>query len=871
MVQKKQILVIEDNALNRLILKQILENKYQVLEAENGQEGLKILKEKKDDIMLILLDMIMPVMDGYTFFDIVKKDMALSSVPVIVMTQRDSEADEVDALAHGATDFVPKPYKPQIILHRVASLIKLRETAAMVNQFKFDSLTGLYTKAFFYEKVKERLMENPDKDYCIVSTNIENFTLYNDSFGRKAGDALLKESAVLLQEKGGSDVIYGRYSGDRYLCLCENEMQQTKIVDFIEKKNKKDYSALAQVSIKFGVYEITDRTTTVEQMCDRALLAVESISGRYDQTVAVYDDNMREKMLREKAITNCMETALAENQFVVYYQPKVNLKDNSLAGTEALVRWINPKWGFMNPGEFIPLFEKNGFISRLDEYVWESVCRQLKEWKEKGLPLIPVSVNVSRIDIFHPHLVELFQSLLERYDISPYYLHLEITESVYTEHSEQIIDTVNRLRHLGFVIEMDDFGSGYSSLNILSQMSLDVVKLDLEFIQNELSRPTEKSLIEDVIKMAHKLNLSVVAEGVETRDQEKRLLLAVCDVAQGYLFSKPIPANDFEEMLKDASLNKRQASKETEESMKKMVVIDENISYSKKVHEYFLSRFDVICFSDEQKAIQYIEESGCEPSIELVSLSLENNGARKFIDYCKSSQQCWNATLIATVSCMKMLDDFTFGEEVDGLFCKSFPLGELARRIERLSAMEILHERESELRESANRDFLTGLLNRRGLHHALDELRKKDLPAAVYLFDLDFLKEANDMCGHEMSDHMLQTFADLLRTNTRTTDVICRYGGDEFVAILKNVQSEEDAVKIGRKICDTFHDTHSDNVLYYGCSCGVTMCRIGEIPNYSLIDRADRALYKAKKSLKGSCCMYEQLREEEQKMGKHLG
>lgn len=870
MLQKKQILVIEDNALNRMILKQILENEYDVLEAENGQIGLEILREKKDDIMLILLDMIMPVMDGYTFLDIVKNDKELSLVPVIVMTQRDSEEDEVDVLAHGATDFVPKPYKPQIILHRVASLIKLRETAAMVNQFKFDSLTGLYSKAFFYEKVRERLQENPDKKYCIVSTNIENFTLYNDSYGREAGDVLLKESALLLQEKGGKDVIYGRYSGDRYLCLCEKEVEEEKIFDFIERKNNKEYSALEQVSIKFGVYEITDHSTTVEQMCDRSLLAVESISGRYDQTIAVYDDNMREKMLREKAITDCMETALAENQFVVYYQPKVNLEDNSLAGAEALVRWINPEWGFMNPGEFIPLFEKNGFISQLDEYVWESVCRQLKAWKDQGLPIIPVSVNVSRIDIFHSHLVERFQDMLERYDLNPYYLHLEITESAYTEHPEQIIETVNRLRHLGFVIEMDDFGSGYSSLNILSQMSLDVLKLDLKFIQNELARPTEKSLIEDVIKMAHKLDLTVVAEGVETRDQEKRLQIAGCDVGQGYLFSRPIPEEEFEQMLKDSLTEKKGMSRIKQNKKNRMMIVDEDPVYRKKAAEYFSERYEVTEKEDADSAISFMKENKFEFAAVLASLTLENDGMNRFIEFFGRCQQCWSTTLIATVSCMKILDDYSFGDEVDGLFCKNFPLSELSRRIDRLCAVETLHEREMELRESANRDYLTGLLNRRGLQQALNEIRKKDLPAAIYLFDLDYLKEANDTGGHETGDRMLQTFADLLRTHTRASDIICRYGGDEFVAILKNIPNEKTAVDIGDKICNTFHDSHAEKKLYYGCSCGVTMCDIGEIPSPTLIDRADHALYKAKNNYKGSCVMYEMLNDEEKKMGSHL-
>ncbi len=219
MIQKKQILVIEDNELNRAILCEILSDEYQVLEAENGREALDILRQHKNSVALILLDVIMPVMDGYTFLDRIKDDAELSLIPVIVMTQSGSEMDEVAALGHGATDFVPKPYRPQVILHRVASLIKLRETAAMINQFQYDRLTGLYSKEFFYQKVRERLLENPEEDYCIVCSNIENFKLVNDIFGAREGDCLLKEVADIAQVMVGSTGFCGRFSADRFLCL----------------------------------------------------------------------------------------------------------------------------------------------------------------------------------------------------------------------------------------------------------------------------------------------------------------------------------------------------------------------------------------------------------------------------------------------------------------------------------------------------------------------------------------------------------------------------------------------------------------------------------------------------------------------------
>ena len=321
MIQKKVILVVEDNELNRAMLNEILSGEYQVLEAGNGQQALEVLERYREGITLILLDVIMPVMDGYTFLDRIKKDAELSLIPVIVMTQGDSEDDEVTALSHGATDFVPKPYRPQVILHRMASIIKLRETAAMVNQFQYDRLTGLYSKEFFYRKVREQLDANPDTEYAIVCSNIENFKLYNDSYGREAGDRMLQEYAVVLREQVGTDVICGRYSADRFLCLLERNQKWEERKRIFNEMHFERSVKMENLSVKWGIYEITDRSVSIEQMCDRVLLAVDSIRGQYNMSVGVYDDAFRCKLLREKAITDMMETALQEGQFVVYLQP----------------------------------------------------------------------------------------------------------------------------------------------------------------------------------------------------------------------------------------------------------------------------------------------------------------------------------------------------------------------------------------------------------------------------------------------------------------------------------------------------------------------------------------------------------------------
>lgn len=548
---KHTILIVEDNEIHREMLKEILSDDYLTIEAENGRQALDILESNNENIALILLDVKMPVMDGYTFLDIIKKDAELSTIPVIVTMMSDSEADEISALEHGATDFVSKPYRVQAIRHRAANIIKLRETAAMVNRFKYDSLTGLYSKEYFYRKVSKRLKSFPDKEYTLLCCNIENFRLYNDTYGRSAGDKLLQEAARIFRKRVSEDSICCRYNADRFLCLTEKASEQKGRADFLNARKSSRSELSDNLPVKLGIYEIKDRSVPVEVMCDRAVWVVDTIKGKYGRFVAVYDDRIRDFLLREQAITDAMETALAQKQFTVYFQPKHNLIDGGMAGAEALVRWIHPEWGFMSPGDFIPLFEKNGFIRRLDEYVWERVCEKLREWKDLGYRPVPVSVNVSRADIYQPCLVETLCGLVEKNGIDPSLLHLEITESAYTDNPEQIVSSVEELRNKGFVIEMDDFGSGYSSLNMLSRMSLDVLKLDMKFVRYETSKPAEQSVMHDIINMAHRLHLRVVAEGVETAEQKDRLRSMECDFAQGYFYAKPAPAADFEKLLRE--------------------------------------------------------------------------------------------------------------------------------------------------------------------------------------------------------------------------------------------------------------------------------------------------------------------------------
>lgn len=546
---KRTVLIVDDKEINRKILARMLQNKYGILFAENGQEALDCMREHADVIAAVLLDVMMPVMNGYEVLEEMRQDEVLSKIPVMATSQRDCDEDELKILEMGAQDFVAKPYKAELIIRRLNNIIKLRETAAMVNKAQKDELTGLYNKQFFLHKVQELLDENGHQKYDLLCVGIERFKLVNDTFGVYYGDKVLKYMAAMIKELAKEVGICGRFGADSfYAVLPYKEYTNESFEPWIQQVE--NFPIEMDIKIHCGIYTIEDTSIPVAAMCDRAQLAADKNRGKYDEYFCVYDDSLRKKLLHEQFIITNMKPALEEHQFQVYYQPKYDLNTGRVAGAEALVRWVHPEIGMISPGDFIPLFETNGFISQLDEYVWECACQDIRSWREKGYPSIAISVNVSRADIYNPKLIDNLLALIQKYDIPMKYLHLEITESAYTENPQQIIRVVGRLRELGFLIEMDDFGSGYSSLNMLAEMPVDVLKLDMGFIQTETRKASGKGILSFVISLAKWLNLAVVAEGVEQKEQIDVLRSMDCNYAQGYYYSKPLEKNAFEELIR---------------------------------------------------------------------------------------------------------------------------------------------------------------------------------------------------------------------------------------------------------------------------------------------------------------------------------
>lgn len=871
MSHRKTILIVEDDALNREILSAILADTYDTVEAENGKEALEIFTAHKDEISLVLLDLFMPIMDGYSFLDVVSQDKELSLVPVIVTTHDSNNITETDALRHGATDFVPKPYNRDIILNRVARLIKFRETAAFINQMNTDRLTGLMSKDYFYVKADEMITQNPDKEYNIVCTDIEDFNLYNDIFGYEEGDRLLVKLSKQIRENLEGRGICGRFQADKFVCLVESDYERSSREKFIELLSKEQFFTFKNVRIKWGIYEVDDSDISVEKMCDRAQLAVQSIKGIYGKYYHVYDDALREALVKEKRITDAMRGALLDEQFVVYLQPKYNLTDNSMNGAEALVRWKHPEWGMIPPGEFIPVFEKNGFIFNLDCYVWEKTCQIISGWIRDGKPVVPVSVNVSRADLYRKNLVTVLSGLVEKYDIPYHLLHLEITESAYVDNPYQIMTSVEELRTLGFIIEMDDFGSGYSSLNMLGEMKLDIMKLDMAFVRNETAKSLNRSILSNVVTMAHKLHLSVTAEGVETINQLQRLKSIGCDTAQGFFFSKPVPVEEFDILASnDAALRENKPVMPEFNSRfdgLSVLVVDEDEDYYSKMRTAFKGANKVIYADCADAAIEIIKDQLASGYVDIMAVVLSNslreNGAERVVGYIRQTQAIMDMPIILAYSNYGQVTEGSFINQVNEILCKNHPANDVMKHIQLMVNLCSYREQINLLKNVAYYDYMTGILNRRGLDDEIIKLKPTDMPIAVCLFDMDNLKEINDSLGHARGDWAIKGFADIMKNVLGDDNIFCRFGGDEIIAIIRNCGDRE---SLEKKLARVLHDYtemfEKNNLviddLLISCSGGAAIWETRGDAYSDIFDRVDKALYKAKSTGKNKFCIWEE-------------
>ncbi len=552
---KKTILIVDDHELDRKILHKILQDEYELIDAVDGREALNVLRIDGKRISVILLDLIMPVMNGYEFLASLSGDSWLR-IPVIALTEDRKPGAERKALDLGASDFVPKPFEPEILRIRVRNAIS-RSRLVLMQELQFmaerDSLTGLYNMSKTFSEIRRMLDRNSEKTFAIIRMDIDRFRLMNTFWGEKAGDNLLKYVADLLraQAEQNTAAVYGRIHADIF-CMCVPYVQSKieKLITTIRNRVS-GYNEDYVVESTFGIYVIEDPSISIEAMYSRASMASRECKKQYMVYETYYNKSMGQSLLREQQMLNEMGPALEKGEFEAWFQPKYNLQTGQPYGAEALVRWRHPVHGLIMPGTFVPLFEKNGFIGKLDYFMWDSVCRTLRRWIDEGINPAPISVNISRVNMYNPNIVSILTNLVGQYGLDPGMLNLELTESAYMDNPDIMKHAVRALQKAGFVIMMDDFGSGYSSLNTLKDIPVDILKIDIAFLAGEDTDGRNERILASVIRMAGWLEIPVVVEGVETDEQVNFLKSVGCGYVQGFYFARPMCESDYEAYLKD--------------------------------------------------------------------------------------------------------------------------------------------------------------------------------------------------------------------------------------------------------------------------------------------------------------------------------
>jgi len=562
----RTVLLIDDHEENLNNLTELLCNDYRVLSLSSFGETLGALNSIQS-ASLILMNIPDSECLGYKILNHLHDSNEYDDAPVMAIVPQQNKEHQENILSLGATDIISVGYSPDVLKNRIKNVITTSETVKIqqLNQVyelerhetEFDKLTGIYNKDSFTKYVHQLLVDEPDVKRSIIRFDIDRFKVFNDTFGYDAGSKLLSDIGQILRSIQKSDTFFSRLESDHFVGLVrtDNEaiVNQYKVFQDWLSQYPTDFT----LSSSMGVYEVSDSELEISLMCDRALMALRSVKGSYSDKVAWYTEEMREMLVDEQTLTGEMDAALASGQFIVYYQPQVDYVRKCVVGAEALVRWKHPVRGLIPPDKFIPLFEKNGFITKLDEYVWEEACKFIKQslYANPKNKEISISVNISRVDLFKPTLCDDLSALIKKYEIKPASLRLEITEGVYIEDSGKLAKVVMGLQAAGFSVEMDDFGSGYSSLNTLKDVPVNVLKLDMKFLKSYPGESRSGSILSSVVRMAKWMHLPIIAEGVETREQAEYLKNIGAYNMQGYFFGKPMPAEEFLALIEKHSIS----------------------------------------------------------------------------------------------------------------------------------------------------------------------------------------------------------------------------------------------------------------------------------------------------------------------------
>ena len=567
---RNKALVVDDVEINRMILKDILQEDMDVIEAGDGNKAIELIEAYTDDIAIILLDQMMPGKNGIEVLEYMHSKNLTDDIPVIMISVDDDDANVARAFDLGAIDYISRPFSARIFLRRVLTTVSLfhrKKAIAFEIDKRFeahektkDELTGLNLRNAFYNKVYDKVKNSQRRALCMVAIDIDHFKLFNRFYGRAKGDSYLKLVGRTLKEyEDKYGAIAGYLGGDDFAILCPNrqdilgDMKRRAREELLDRDYELGYAP------KFGVFVIEDSTEPIMDIVDHAFTALASIKTDYTHLMAWYNQDMVRTVRDEFVLLSDVERAIGNDEFTFYLQPKVNMVNGKIVGSEALVRWNHREKGLIPPAAFLPVLEKNGFVTKVSQIVWDKVCAFQKNWIDSGREPLPISVNVSKNDMFSLNFTEYFLNLMEKYQLPANMIELEITETTYIEDLDRVGAEINKLHTAGFSILMDDFGSGYSSLNSLKELEIDVLKIDMKFLRIDYENQEKgRSILESMVNMANQLRLPIIVEGVEMRDQVKLLTEMGCKYAQGYYYYRPLNVAAYEELISDENMLDRE-------------------------------------------------------------------------------------------------------------------------------------------------------------------------------------------------------------------------------------------------------------------------------------------------------------------------
>ena len=545
--EKRKILIVENDEFNLKSLISLLADRYEIITACDGKIGLRLLEENYKDLALVLMNIQIPVLSGFDFLRKVQEDPFLSLIPIIVMTASDAPKTEVVCLNLGAADYIRKPYHAELIKKRLENVIRLRESSVSLREIEKDSLTGLYTEQAFFHYSRRIMQFRSDKKMHVIIGRIKDFELIISIYGRKKANELLCYMASIYNKKFKYGLLAKKGKAS-YLCLLsddyklDHQRMDNVINEFTEN------APIKGIRIKYGIYKNIDKNLPITTICDYASMAAETVMEDYNHDYAYYTDELAQKRIYNQMIENCFTDALKNKEFMIYYQPKIDVITEKVIGAEALVRWQRTDGSMISPENFIPIYEKNGQIQKLDAYIFGQVCRLQKRILDESKKLLSVSVNLSRSSILCEEIVEQYTKIVRENDIPITCVPLEITESA-SVYGQKVVKVAERLLQSGFKLHIDDFGSGYSSMESLSRLPFSVLKIDKSLIDHICETRVE-ILVNHIIKLSKDLNMRVLAEGVETKEQLDILRKIKCDEIQGFYYARPMPEVEFVEYVR---------------------------------------------------------------------------------------------------------------------------------------------------------------------------------------------------------------------------------------------------------------------------------------------------------------------------------